>query len=141
MDRQQFQQWLDAYIEAWKTYDDGRIGALFSDDALYRHHPEDDGMRGRAAIVGDWLDERDPPGSFEARYEPLAIDGDVHVARGLTRYFDGEGNEDDRYANVFVCRFNAAGECTEFTDYWIEGRDHVRRKREEVVARARSGQT
>jgi len=34
------QTWLDAYVEAWRTYD-------------------------RDAIVASWLEERDEPGSWE----------------------------------------------------------------------------
>lgn len=122
MDRQRFQDWLDAYVAAWKSYDPGQIGALFSDDCIYRYAPEDDGERGREAIVASWLDERDESGRYDARYEPLAIDGEVHVARGQSDYLDADGNLSDRYWNIFVCRFNAAGECREFTEYWIQAR-------------------
>ena len=38
-------------------------------------------VEGREAIVASWLEDPDPPGSFEASYEPLAIDGEIHVAR------------------------------------------------------------
>jgi len=31
MDRRQFQTWLDGYVDAWKTYDEGKIG----DDASF----------------------------------------------------------------------------------------------------------
>jgi ketosteroid isomerase-like protein len=122
MERAAFQAWLDAYVEAWRTYDADKISALFSDDAAYRYAPEDEALRGRAAIVASWLDNRDEPGTYGARYEPLAIDGDVHVAHGRTDYFDASGKLRDQYWNVYVCRFNAAGECTDFTEYWIQGR-------------------
>jgi len=39
MDEAAFQRWLDRYVGAWKTYDEGAIGALFSEDAEYRYHP------------------------------------------------------------------------------------------------------
>ena len=37
--------WLNAYVEAWRTYDPAAIGALFTEDATYAYHPwngEDD---------------------------------------------------------------------------------------------------
>jgi hypothetical protein len=46
------QRWLDAYVEAWRTYDPAAIGALFSEDATYAYHPYDGGeevVRGREA--------------------------------------------------------------------------------------------
>jgi hypothetical protein len=29
------QRWLDAYVDAWRTYDPAAIGALFAEDATY----------------------------------------------------------------------------------------------------------
>jgi hypothetical protein len=140
VDRERFQSWLDAYIEAWRTYDEGSIGALFSDDAIYRYHPQADGIRGRAEIVKSWIDNRDAPGTYDAEYSPLAIDGDVHVASGISRYFEAEGGKlRDEYCNVYVCRFNDAGECTEFTEYWIQNRDFRKRDREELIKQAAAG--
>ena len=36
MDEAAFQRWLDAYVEAWRTYDPAGIGELFGEDAEYR---------------------------------------------------------------------------------------------------------
>jgi len=46
--------------------------------------------RGRAAITAEWLGEKhlDTPGGYDAQYEPIAIDGDLVVAHGRTRFFD-----------------------------------------------------
>jgi hypothetical protein len=139
MDRAAFQRWLDAYVEAWQTYDAHKIGDLFNEDAEYRYHPQDEPIRGRDAIVSSWLDERDPPGSYEARYEPLAIDGDVCVAQGSSRYFDAEGRLRDEYCNIYVCRFDEAGQCIQFTEYWIQNRDFARRVREQAGSQAVDG--
>jgi hypothetical protein len=93
MTREEVQAWLDRYIEAWSSYDAGAIGDLFSDDARYRYHPSDEGFVGREAIVRAWLEPsgdastRDEPGTWEARYEPFAVDGDRAVAVGSSRYF------------------------------------------------------
>ncbi len=35
MDRADVQRWLDAYVQAWTTYDPADIGALFAEDAVY----------------------------------------------------------------------------------------------------------
>ena len=140
MDRERFQRGLDAYVDAWRTYDPQQIGRLFSADALYRYQPDDEPVVGRDAIVADWLSNPDPPGTYAAAYEPLAIDGDVHVARGVTRYFEADGSQRDEYNNVYVCRFNDSGECTDFTDYWIQGREYRKRQRDELVRRTKAGE-
>lgn len=140
MDRDRFQRWLDDYVEAWRTYDAQQIGRLFSADARYRYHPEDEPVVGREAIVADWLSERDAPGTYDATYAPLAIDGEVHVADGVTRYFEADDSQRDEYHNVYVCRFNDAAECTDFTEYWIQGREYRKRQRDELVRRAKAGE-
>ncbi len=55
MTRERVQAWLDAYIEAWRSYDVQAIGALFSQAAEYRYHPYDEPLVGRDAIVESLL--------------------------------------------------------------------------------------
>ena len=134
MDRTSLQAWLDRYVEAWKTYDPEQIGALFGEDATYRYHPydpDDEVVRGRAAIVSDWIrpegsaSSRDAPGSYDAHYEPYAIDGDRAVAAGSSTYWsDGTRSKLERiYDNVFLLRFDDAGRCIEFIEYFLKRPD------------------
>jgi hypothetical protein len=130
LDRPAFQAWLDRYVAAWRSYDPAAIGDLFSEHAEYRFHPEDAPLVGRDAIVADWLKEQDAPGSYDASYQVLAIDGDAHVASGWTRYFDADGTLSDEYWNVYLCAFDAQGRCASFTEWWIQDREFARRARE-----------
>ena len=114
MNREGLQRWLDDYVEAWRSYDPDAVAALFSEDADYAYKPWEAPVQGREAIVADWLDERDAPGSWEARYEPLLIDEDRAIAAGETRYADGRV-----FANLFVLRFDEAGACTSFTEWYM----------------------
>ena len=43
-------------------------------------------VRGREAIVADWLwlEARDEPGSWQASYGPLVVEGRRAVAKGTT---------------------------------------------------------
>ena len=94
MTRDDVQRWLDAYVEAWRTYDPAAIADLFAEDATYRYRPygDDTFVRGRDAIVADWRDSQDAPGSWEAHYEPFAVEGDHAVAVGETRYLEPDGS-------------------------------------------------
>jgi hypothetical protein len=123
MDQADFQRWLDDYVEAWKTYDETAIRALFSDDASYRWHPWDEGaeaVHGQDAIVAAWLSDRDEPGSWTAEYHPWALDGDRTVAVGISRYLTADGSVDREYHNVFLCRFDTEGRCSEFTELFMK---------------------
>jgi ketosteroid isomerase-like protein len=115
MDRAMFQDWLNRYVDAWRTGDPTAIGDLFSADATYFYGPYREPVVSRDAIVRDWIADPDEPGSWEAEYRPLAVDGDVAVATGESRYIDGK-----TYSNVFVCRFDGDGRCTEFREWFME---------------------
>jgi hypothetical protein len=129
MDKVQVGRWLDAYVEAWKTYDPDQIADLFADGIQYRYHPYDDPEVGRDAVVRSWLGEsdaegastRDAPGTYDAEYRAVAVDGDVAVATGVSTYYDAPGGSVDRvFHNCFVMRFDAEMRCTEFTEWFIE---------------------
>jgi ketosteroid isomerase-like protein len=111
------QDWLDAYVAAWRSYDAAAIGELFTEDACYAFHPWDRGddvIRGRAAIVANWLEAPDEPGSWEAAYRPGLIDGDRATAVGVTRYLsDGKV-----FDNLWELRF-AGGRCAEFVEWFM----------------------
>ena len=122
MDRPAVQAWLDAYVAAWKSYDQAAIEALFSADATYRYHPyDDDAVVGRDAIVRDWLDNRDVAGTYDAHYEPYAVDGDAAVATGRSSYWDdaSKAKLSRVYDNVFFLRFDGDGRCTQFTESFM----------------------
>ena len=82
MERADVARWLGDYVAAWKEYDRDKIAALFTDDARYRYHPWDEELVGSQAIAESWFEELDPPGSFDAEYEPYAVDGEARVATG-----------------------------------------------------------
>ncbi len=125
MNRESVQVWLDNYVEAWRTYDAQQIGDLFSEDALYFYSPfdEHDPVRGRAAIVSNWLEEPDAANSWEARYVPVAVEGNVAVAQGRTRYLGPDGTLTREFDNIFVLHFDEAGRCTLFTEWYMEPRN------------------
>jgi hypothetical protein len=105
--------WLDGYSHAWGTYDPAEIGALFSEDAVYFYDPFTQPLRGREAIVADWLADRDEPGTYEGSYRP------VLVARGYSRYFNTNGTVRDEYDNLFLLRFDADGRCAEYREWYM----------------------
>jgi ketosteroid isomerase-like protein len=124
VDDASFQRWLDAYLEAWRTYDANAIGDLFSQDVEYRYHPWEEPVRGRAALVEDWLADRDEPDTWTAEYRPWLVAGESAVAVGVSRYLADDGETVAReYHNVFLCRFDGDGRCREFTEIFLRRSD------------------
>ena len=128
MDREDAQDWLNRYVDAWLSYDANDIAALFSDDVRYRYHPYDEPIVGRDAVVASWRGEGDPgddstrdsPGTYDADYTPIAVDDDTVVATGTSRYREQPGGPVVRtYENCFVLRFDRDGRCSAFTEYYL----------------------
>lgn len=118
MDRDALKSWLDAYVAAWKSYERDAIGKLFSEQAEYRYHPDDEPIRGRRAIVESWLADRDQAGTYDGHYEPFAVDGDAAVATGTSTYYEADGSVQCIYDNCYVMRFDPDGRCREFTEWF-----------------------
>jgi len=131
--REELQQAHDHYAavaaEAARTGDWRAWADQFTEDAEYRYHPWDDPVKGRAAIVEDWLnpggsaDGRDKPGTVEFEYAPYAIDGDRAVIVGWTAYREAPGGEVDRtYDNAWLVEFDGDGRCRSFTEFFMKRR-------------------
>jgi ketosteroid isomerase-like protein len=119
------QRWLDAYSRAWITYDPDEIGALFSEDAEYRWHPWDEGdlvARGRAQIIGGWLENRDPAGTYRGEYHPFLVKDDMAIAVGMSYYYTDATRQtlDRTFHNLWVLRFTGEGLCRSFTEWYMQ---------------------
>lgn len=132
MTKEDVDRWLADYVEAWNTYDAEQIAALFSEDIAYRYHPYDDPIEGRDEVVKAFRAEgdhpeagtRDDPGTYEAEYRCIAVDGDVAVATGFSSYKDSADGPVVRvYDNCFVMRFDDDGRCCEFTEWYMRRPD------------------
>jgi ketosteroid isomerase-like protein len=128
MTHEDVQRWLEAYLDAWKTYDPAAIAALFSDDVAYYYHPYDEPVVDRKAVVESWLGEgehpgasaRDEPGTYDGSYRPIAVEGDVAAAVGTSTYYERPGGPVEKvYDNCMVIRFDADGRCSEYTEWYM----------------------
>jgi uncharacterized protein (TIGR02246 family) len=108
--------WVERYLRAWESNDPAAIGDLFAEHALYYPKPDTEPWRGRDGIVAGWLERKDEPGSWTFRYQVLAETADLAFVRGWTHYVEPPAD----YSNLWVIRFDAAGRCMEFTEWWIE---------------------
>ena len=123
MNRIDVQHWLDRYVEAWRANRPGPIEELFTEDATYGYRPWDSDehtVRGRDAIVASWLENPDDPTSWEAHYEPYAVEGDRAVAVGWSRYAAAGGDPERTYHNGYLLEFAADGRCSKFNEFYMQ---------------------
>lgn len=109
------ESWIAAYLHAWRTFDPDAIGSLFAEDASYAYHPWDEPLRGRAAIVANWMKEPEDPRDWRAHYAPWLVRGNRAVAIGSTEYRNGRS-----YVNVWQLVFDRERRCREFVEWFME---------------------
>lgn len=126
MTHEEVQSWLNAYIAAWRSNEADDIGALFTPDAVYSYRPwesDDQTVTGREAIVAGWLENSDDPDTWEAHYEPYAVEGNKAVAVGWSRYDPTDEHPERTYHNAYLLAFADDGRCSAFHEfYMLEGR-------------------
>jgi hypothetical protein len=124
VDRQRFGEWLEQWVALWHDANPqpSDIEALFTEDATWSFQPYESGpARGRASVVQRWLQNIDPPSSWECHYEPLAVDGQAAVAQGWSRYEADRGAARDvMYCKLLVCTFSVDGRCSSLVEWYME---------------------
>ncbi|MFN2591196.1 MAG: nuclear transport factor 2 family protein, partial [Actinomycetota bacterium] len=108
MDRESLIRWVEGYRRAWESNDRGDVEALFTPHATYYTEPFRDGIKGRDAIVADWLNRKDEPGDTEFRYEIRALCDGIGFVRGWAKYFTEPQRE---YSNLWEVRLDDEGRC------------------------------
>jgi ketosteroid isomerase-like protein len=121
MDRDTVARWLDDYVQAWKSYDPQAIGDLFAEDARYFYDPFNRPVEGRTAIVEAWLAEPDEPGTYDAHYEPVIVEGNRAMTVGRSIYYEDDGTTvNAEWSNVFLLTFDDEGRCTQYQEWYFE---------------------
>ena len=114
------ERWMDGYVRAWTSNDPADVGGLFTDDATYRTEPSAHPWIGREQIVKEWLDGRDDPGTWEFRFEPMALAGSIAFVRGWTTYTDEDPHR--VYDNLWVIQLADDGRASDFTEWYVKHR-------------------
>lgn len=116
------QVWLDQYVAAWKALDADQIRALFGENARYCYTPFEESLAlvGREEIVRAWLEDfDDAPGTYDAKYYPVVIEGNVAVTNGRTHYAAIGAIAEAVFDNIFILTFDDDGRCVDFREWYM----------------------
>jgi uncharacterized protein (TIGR02246 family) len=122
VDRDRFEQWIDAYERAWRTPGTDALAELFAPDASYLNAPFQPPIRGLEEIARMWEAEREggPDEAFEMAHELVAVEGDTAVARIEVTY--GEPRP-QLYRDLWIITLGQDGRCRSFEEwpFWPPG--------------------
>ncbi|MEU4115658.1 nuclear transport factor 2 family protein [Kitasatospora sp. NPDC028055] len=107
---QQVDDWVKAYVRAWRSNAPEDIAALFRADAEYHEWPYETDWIGRAEIVQGWQSrEVWQRGGWDFEWSILLINGDTAAIRGTGVY-----KELGTFANLWTVTFDDQGSCAMF---------------------------
>jgi hypothetical protein len=115
MDRAELARWIESYERAWRTAGTAMRADLFTPEATYRSAPFDEAVVGLPAIAGFWETEREGPAEpFTMQWEPVAVDGNVAVARVEVAY---HAPPSPVYRDLWIITIEADGLCSAFEEW------------------------
>jgi SnoaL-like domain len=115
VDRSDLARWIDAYERAWRTPGTALLDKLFTAGASYRNAPFAEPVTGLRAIVAFWEAAREGPGEpFTMRWEPVAVEGEVGVARVEVTYAEPASRV---YRDLWVITLEPDGRCRAFEEW------------------------
>jgi hypothetical protein len=120
VDRTHLARWMQSYERAWRTAGTEALDRLFTAQATYRPGPFEATVTGLAAIAAFWEDQRDGPDEpFTMRWEPVAVEGSIGVARVEVAYGGAQARV---YRDLWIVTLEADGRCAAFEEWpFFEG--------------------
>lgn len=119
MNETQFRDWLDAYGRAWQQGDAKATMTLFAAGASYHETPFDPPLAGLDAIHDYWkAGAGQTQTDVTFTYEVLDFANNRGIAHWRATFLRLPAGTAVRLDGLLVARFNRAGRCKEFREWW-----------------------
>lgn len=108
-------RWVELYERAWRSAGTDLLDRLFTPTATYSPGPFDGPIEGSDALGKFSEAERQGPDEqFALSWNPVAVEGDVGVARVEVRY---AGPPVRVYRDLWIVTLDREGRCTAFEEW------------------------
>lgn len=115
MNRDDLARWIELYERAWRTAGTELLNELFTPAATYSPGPFDPTVEGLDDLGSFWEAEREGPDEeFTLSWQPVAIEGDVGVARVEVHY---AGPPEHLYRDLWIVTLDRDGRCRAFEEW------------------------
>lgn len=119
MTREDFEQWLRRYGEAWTAGDPEAVIALFAADAAYFETPFEPPMVGHAAIRRYWTEgAKNAQTGVRFAATVVAFDGTAGCARWQASFRRVPSGVSVELDGVLQAWFDVGQRCREFREWW-----------------------
>lgn len=118
MDRRSFEDWLEAYGNAWQNRDPDAVVRLFTEDAPYYETPFGVPAKGCKGIREYWANATGPQRDVRFSSEVLAVTEDSGIAHWSVSFTRLSSDTTVELDGIFLVELNDDGLCTEFREWW-----------------------
>jgi hypothetical protein len=114
-----FEEWLDAYGEAWQKGDAQAAIDLFSDNAKYYETPFNEPMIGKQAIQKYWSEGAgESQKNVRFAYEAITVLKSKGLAQWHASFVRIPSENYVELDGFLVAEFDNAGKCSVFREWW-----------------------
>jgi limonene-1,2-epoxide hydrolase len=122
MGRIQVERWVEALRSAWELRDATRVGALFTEGAVYQPNPLGETLHGREAIIAHWAGELSTQDGVEVSMGRPLVDGD-RVAVEWWAVVTSQGRQTTD-CGALLLEFDDE-RCGRLWEYWMLGEGRI----------------
>lgn len=115
MTHDEVQNWLDAYVDAWRSSGTAKLAGIFAETISYSLSPWKSPLHGLAALKTFWQKARSGPDEvFELHSRIIAIEDKTAVVRVEVTYANDTPSQ---WRDLWILQFDANGLCVAFEEW------------------------
>lgn len=115
MEKSKVQNWINKYVEVWRSPNVSMLNGLFTEDILYRVSPWKEPLHGLASLKEFWTHARSgPEEAFTLDRELVAIDRYTAVVRIEVHYAH---DTPAHWRDLWIITFNEHYICRKFEEW------------------------
>lgn len=109
------QDWIDRYVDAWRSSDSAKLANIFSNDISYRVSPWKPPLKGLLELEKFWEQARTGPDEiFELQSYIVAIEDKIAVVRIEVKYANDTPSD---WRDLWIITFDENSLCVSFEEW------------------------
>lgn len=107
--------WIERYVEAWRSSDASKLADAFSEHVSYKVSPWKPALKGLSELEKFWRQARSGPDeAFELQSSIIAIENKTAVVRINVAYAN---DTPSHWRDLWIITFNERGLCERFEEW------------------------